>query len=126
MEKEAELLQKRARLSPAQKALLQKRLLGSSEQEIRSTAIPPRAAQSKTILSFSQQRLWFLDQLVPGNPFYTIPLLIHLHGPLNIALLQRCLHELVQRHETLRTNFVMQDEIPIQVITPSRSIPLPL
>lgn len=126
MEKAAELLQKRSKLSEAKKALLQKRLLGSTEHEIKATTIPPRAPHSNTILSFAQQRLWFLDQLAPGSSFYTIPLLVHLNGPLNIPLLHRCLYELVQRHETLRTNFVMQGELPTQLIAPSRPITMPL
>lgn len=77
-------------------------------------------------LSFAQQRLWFLDQLIPNNPFYNIPVALHLTGSLNLAALEQTFNEIVRRHEALRTTFVMQSEQPIQVINPTRTIPLPI
>ena len=46
----------------------------------------PRQEHMK--LSFAQERLWFLDQLVPNNPFYNMPLTYHLFGALNIKALE--------------------------------------
>ncbi|KYC42605.1 non-ribosomal peptide synthetase [Scytonema hofmannii PCC 7110] len=77
-------------------------------------------------LSFAQQRLWFLDQLIPNNPFYNIPLALNLTGSLNQAALEKTFNEIVQRHEALRTNVVVQSGQPVQVINPTLTIPLPV
>ena len=55
--------------------------------------------------SFAQQRLWFLDQLEPGSPFYNLPQVISINGNLNVDALQRTFNEIVNRHEALRTTF---------------------
>ncbi len=67
-------------------------------------------------LSFAQQRLWFIDQLEPGNPVYNTPRAVRLRGTLNIAALERALTTLVQRHEALRTTFRDLHGEPVQVI----------
>ncbi|MEH2103254.1 MAG: condensation domain-containing protein [Nostoc sp.] len=77
-------------------------------------------------LSFAQQRLWFLDQLIPNNPFYNIPLALHLTGSLKLAALEQTFNEIVQRHEALRTTIVVQTGQPIQVINPTLTIPFPI
>lgn len=77
-------------------------------------------------LSFAQQRLWFLDQLIPNNPFYNIPLALNLTGSLNQAALEQTFNEIVRRHEALRTTFVIQSGQPVQVINPTLKIPLPV
>src|ERR1044072_3241128 len=50
-------------------------------------------------LSFAQQRLWFLDQLVPDSPFYNVPAAIRIHAPLSAEGLRATLNEIVRRHE---------------------------
>jgi amino acid adenylation domain-containing protein len=70
-------------------------------------------------LSFSQQRLWFLDQLEPNSPFYNNPVAVRLSGALDIDALERSLNEIVQRHEALRTSFAALDGRPVQVIAPA-------
>jgi amino acid adenylation domain-containing protein len=77
-------------------------------------------------VSFAQQRLWLLDQLVPGNPFYNIPAAIRLTFPLNVAALEQSLNEIVRRHEALRTTFAVVDGKPVQVIAPSLTMLLPV
>ena len=67
-------------------------------------------------LSFAQQRLWFIDQLEPGNPVYNTSRGVRLHGKLNIAALERALTTLVRRHEALRTTFSNLHGEPVQVI----------
>jgi amino acid adenylation domain-containing protein len=91
--------------------------------------LPPLVPVARTgplPLSFAQQRLWFLDQLVPGNPFYTIPAALRLVGPLNLAALAHGLNAIIQRHEALRTSFVEADGRPVQLIAPAVALALPL
>ncbi|MBD1892511.1 non-ribosomal peptide synthetase [Coleofasciculus sp. FACHB-SPT9] len=76
--------------------------------------------------SFAQQRLWFLDQLFPGNTFYNVATALRLTGSLNAWALEETFNEIVRRHEALRTTFRMLDGQPVQVIAPSLTIPLPL
>lgn len=76
--------------------------------------------------SFAQQRLWFLDQLAPGNPFYNVSTALCLTGSLKFTALKQTFNEIVRRHETLRTTFVMVEQQPVQAIAPSVTIPLPL
>ncbi|MEH2455997.1 amino acid adenylation domain-containing protein [Nostoc sp.] len=77
-------------------------------------------------LSFAQQRLWFLDQLDPSNPFYNISSAILLKGSLNVPILEQSFQEIVQRHEALRTSFVNVNGEPVQVIAPAVNITLPV
>jgi amino acid adenylation domain-containing protein len=77
-------------------------------------------------LSYAQQRLWFLDQLEPGNAFYNVPLAVRLSGRLKQQALEESLNEVVRRHESLRTRFVSVDGEPRQVISESLQVPLNL
>ncbi len=70
-------------------------------------------------LSFAQQRLWFLDRMVPGNPFYNIPLAAPVQTMLDVRALERALNAIVARHEALRTVFRVADGEPEQVVLPS-------
>ncbi|WP_445300994.1 amino acid adenylation domain-containing protein [Microcoleus sp. C2D2] len=66
--------------------------------------------------SFAQQRLWFLDQFEPGNPFYNLPAAVLLKGRLNVVVLELSFKEIVRRHEALRTTFATVDGQPMQVV----------
>ncbi|MDH3317903.1 MAG: condensation domain-containing protein, partial [Gammaproteobacteria bacterium] len=76
------------------------------------------------IASFAQQRLWFLHQLFPDNPFYNMPIPWRLSGRLDVDALQASLNGLVARHETLRTTFRMEDGAAVQVIAPPEPVEL--
>ncbi|HKX31380.1 MAG TPA: amino acid adenylation domain-containing protein [Blastocatellia bacterium] len=67
-------------------------------------------------LSFAQQRLWFLDQLVPNNPLYNCPHAVRLEGELNLEVLERVINEIVRRHEVLRTRIETEEGVPVQMI----------
>jgi amino acid adenylation domain-containing protein len=66
-------------------------------------------------LSFSQERLWFLDQLEPGSS-YVIPGAVRIEGALDEGAIERALAEIVARHEVLRTTFTSIEGRPVQVI----------
>lgn len=89
-------------------------------------SIVPRATNGPAPLSFAQQRLWFLDQLEPGGLAYIIPFAYLLSGPLHRVALEGSLNEIVQRHEILRTTFVMTENQAMQHICPTLTLPLPL
>jgi amino acid adenylation domain-containing protein len=72
--------------------------------------------------SFAQQRLWFLDRLEPGNPFYNLPAALRIEGELDDVALERSLDEIMRRHEVLRTNFHVVDGEPVQVVAPRRQL----
>ncbi|MBD2494913.1 amino acid adenylation domain-containing protein [Nostoc sp. FACHB-280] len=100
-------------LSPAKKALLEKWKGG----KLKADVIPKRQNISNSPLSFSQQRLWFIDQLYHGSDFYNIPLAFHIQGNLNIPALEQSLNEILKRHEVWRTNFKVVNGEPVQEIT---------
>ncbi|WP_255581301.1 condensation domain-containing protein, partial [Caballeronia sp. dw_276] len=77
-------------------------------------------------LSHAQQRLWFLDQLEPGNAFYILPAAVRLHGELDVDALHRTLYEVTRRHEVLRTCFIAPDGVPVQVVMPATEFDFPL
>src|SRR5262249_12680372 len=79
-------------------------------RERSAPAAPPlvrRPEQGETLLSFAQQRLWFLHQLNPESPAYTIYQALRLWGPLDEGALGRALAELLRRQEALRTHFAV-------------------
>ena len=77
-------------------------------------------------LSFAQERLWFIDQLDPGNSSYNISSALQLEGQLNITALERAIQEIQQRHEVLRTSFKVIDAVPFQVIASAATLTLPV
>ncbi|MFD2169309.1 amino acid adenylation domain-containing protein [Tumebacillus lipolyticus] len=66
--------------------------------------------------SYAQRRLWFLDQLTPGNAAYHMPFALRMSGELDANALDRALLEIVRRHETLRTTFREVDGRPMQIV----------
>ncbi len=91
-----------------------------------STNLLPVSRNTAFPLSFAQARLWFLEQLTPGNPFYNVPATVRLSGSLNVAALEQTFNEIVRRHEALRTTFKQIAEQPVQALLPHLNIPLPL
>ncbi|MHC5822143.1 MAG: non-ribosomal peptide synthetase, partial [Nostoc sp.] len=113
---------KYSHLSPAKKALLEK-LKGGNFQ---ANTIPKRQISNSISLSFSQQRLWFIDQLYHSSPFYNISSAFHLTGVLNIIALQQSLNEILRRHEVWRTTFRLVNGEPVQQIAPQLTWDLPI
>jgi acyl carrier protein len=87
--------------------------------------IPPIVVQQRPEalpLSFAQQRLWFLDQLLPDIALYNIPIALSLKGELNRNALEKAFNILIDRHEVLRTIFPVTEGQAHQVILPYLSI----
>src|SRR5688500_18348855 len=93
---------------------------------LESLPLSPLPRDRELPLSFAQERLWFLDQLEPNNPFYNIFAAVRITGKLNERALERSLCEIVNRHESLRTTFTFTDERPRQQINPPRDASLPI
>ena len=103
------------RLDPQQQVLLRSRL-ERARRNAGADAIACRADAGPAELSFAQQRLWFLDQLVPGNPFYNIPFALPLRLAVDETALRRALADIVRRHEALRTTFIATPDGPRQEV----------
>src|SRR5262249_45757818 len=103
------------RLAPAKRALLEQRLAGPGTAAGRGSEIRRRASAGPCVVSFCQQRLWFLDQLAPGSPAYNVPYAMKIEGDLRVEALARALEAVVSRHEVLRTVFGCLKGTPVQV-----------
>ncbi|TCP66052.1 non-ribosomal peptide synthetase [Baia soyae] len=77
-------------------------------------------------LSFAQERLWFIHKLDEDKPTYNEPVAYRICGDLQIVALQTAVHEMVQRHESLRTTFITVEDHPVQFIAREGKIELPL
>jgi hypothetical protein len=104
------------------------RVLNEMVMSAQPARLPLRPAPpgSDLPLSFSQQRLWFLDQMEPGNALYNESEAVRLLGPLDVPALERALGEIVRRHEVLRANFPAVDGHPRQIIAPAYFLDLPI
>ena len=75
---------------------------GASPEEKRvllASLLRKKAQQAKTYpLSFAQERLWFIDQLVPDSSVYNLPAAVRLTGPLNVPALELTINEICRRH----------------------------
>ncbi len=113
-----DLAKRIAELSPEKRKLLLRQL--EQQKTKKDTELTPIPRQSREVnafpISFSQQRLWFLDQLEPGNVAYNIPVAIRLRGVLHLTALEQSVNEIIRRHESLRTTFDALDEQVVQVI----------
>ena len=91
----------------------------------RVATIPRRADSGRAALSHDQNRLWLTEQLEPGTSLYNDCVAVRLRGgPLDVAVFDRVLQEVVRRHEILRTTFEESGRGPIQVIHPGMRLPL--
>nr|MDZ8062915.1 amino acid adenylation domain-containing protein [Nostoc sp. EkiNYC01] len=99
-------------------AQLSENIQRSQQQNLELTASPilPRERNAELPLSFAQTRLWFLDQLNPNSGSYNLLITLRLVGTLNQTALEQSLQEIIHRHEALRTNFVIVDGKPSQII----------
>ncbi|WP_394836404.1 amino acid adenylation domain-containing protein [Pendulispora rubella] len=77
-------------------------------------------------MSFAQERLWLHGELEPESTSYNMAAAVRLDGSLDTDLVQRCVSEIVRRHEVLRTTFEVVDGQPSQVIHPESTQRVPV
>ncbi|MET8046927.1 amino acid adenylation domain-containing protein [Streptosporangium sp. NPDC005286] len=113
------------RLSPRRRELLEalrrKRRLPAA-----GGRVSRREPSERVPMSFSQQRLWYLDRMLPGASLYLLPVAYRLRGALDHEALVQALNELVARHESLRTTFAMDGAEPVQLIAENLRLDLPV
>ena len=97
-----------AGLSAEEKRVLLARLLREKAE----------ASASAHPLSYGQRSLWFLYQLAPGSPAYTITYAGQIRGELNATALEAAAQALVDRHDILRTTYTTRDGHPVQLVHP--------
>ena len=91
-----------AGLSPSKRALLERMLKGKQGGEAAASTIPRRSGAGESPLSFAQQRLWFIHQIDPSSPAYNVANALRLRGALDRRVMERCLAEVLRRHDSLR------------------------
>ncbi len=104
--------------SKAKRDLLEKYLRGEIPSSLESrNGIAPRKTGNIAPLSVTQQQVWLHHHIVPEDiPVYNETLTIHRTGPLDPAVLERCLREIVRRHEIWRTTFDGSGEELVQIV----------
>jgi len=103
-------------LSPEKRVLLARKLAEKAKAKTEEQTISIRPDLEQRLLSFAQQRLWFLNQLEPESPYYNIPAAIELNGELNVTALVWGLDQVIIRHEVLRTYFITEQGHPKQLV----------
>ncbi len=77
-------------------------------------------------LSFAQKRLWFLDRFEANKSVYNIPSAYKINGKLDYGILEKAVNTIIERHEILRTTFIVIDREPFQVVNSNLNISLPV
>ncbi|WGF87874.1 amino acid adenylation domain-containing protein [Marinivivus vitaminiproducens] len=110
-----------AKLTPERRALFEKKLIEQGIQPAGPSSIRRRPGDLDALpLSFSQQRLWFMQRLEPDSAAYNMMSVLRLKGPLDRAAIDTAVDGLAARHEPLRTRFVLgEDNEPRQVVDPA-------
>lgn len=115
-----------AELPPEKRKILLERLKKKSG-EVPRDRIERRERKSNTFpLSYAQERLWFLEQLDPGNYAYNFVFGDRIEGSLNVEALEQALNEIIKRHGSLRTAFRSVKGQPVQVIEEEVILDLPV
>jgi hypothetical protein len=103
---------------------------GGKIRPIPSSAEPNTGALSEPLYRFpttlAQESFWYLDRLEPGNPCWNIAVRFRITGPLDVSILERCVNEIVRRHEILRASFALVDGALAQIVHAEGMISVPL
>jgi amino acid adenylation domain-containing protein/non-ribosomal peptide synthase protein (TIGR01720 family) len=97
-----------------------------SQHAIAAPPLVPVDREQALPLSFSQQRLWFLDQLEPNSNAYNIPSVVRLRGAFIPSVFKKAVEEVVRRHESLRTRFMSDEGLAWQQIDEAAALEVPV
>jgi len=97
-------------------AVLSLKVDAGSERELRKTIKPVTRQGDKLLLSFAQERLWFVDKMTGGGTEYNIPFTLPIKNEFNIDIAERALNRIIQRHQPLRTIFAESEGRPFQIV----------
>ena len=75
-------------------------------------------------VSFSQRRMWFVQQLNPSGTAYNMPFSLRLRGTLNRQALLAAMQVIIERHEGFQTTFSIDGGEPVQVIGAPARLPV--
>lgn len=115
-----------AKLSSEKRALLERELMKQDATGVKDVGIPRRTESGPCRLSFAQERMRLLNQMVPDSPVYNIPETFRIKGILNVEALEKALCGIVTRHEVLRSTVALIRGTPMQMVVDSWSVPLPV
>ncbi len=110
-------------LTARQRTLLD-RLISASGGRASGRISAVDADRTRLPLSSSQYRIWFFDRIQPDAVIYNVAGAARLRGYIEPELLRRCLTEIVERHEVLRTTYHQVDGAPIQRVHPPGEVTL--
>jgi amino acid adenylation domain-containing protein len=119
-------MKKIALLSDARRELLEKYRSGGARSQGPKPTEVRRAPGTPSPLSLGQEQLWIHAQLNPGLPVYNEAVTIGRRGPLDVAVLERSLDEIIRRHEIWRTSFTLLNGVPVQIVQPPVHLEVPL
>jgi amino acid adenylation domain-containing protein len=86
--------------------------------------IVPGPRPARLPLSYAQRQQWILWKLRPDGSAYHLAVALRLRGTLDRSALQGAFDALIERHESLRTSFHMQDGEVFQQIAARASVPI--
>src|SRR3954452_3933451 len=112
-----------AKLSPEQRAALLARL--RAERSEPATTIPRVPRHGGTVgLSFTQERIWFLEQFAPGTALQNMSGVARIPMALPPPPFPAALGAVVARHEILRTSFALRDGEPVGIVADQATVPV--
>ncbi|MEU9701159.1 amino acid adenylation domain-containing protein [Streptomyces sp. NPDC047981] len=119
-----ELANRLAGLTPAQRALLDKKMRERAQAPATTAPVPRRTGGNRIPLTVDQERIWLIHQFDTEDPLYNVYFASKLYGPLDREALQRATDAFVRRHEAMRTTFEQDGHAPVQVVHDTMTVPV--
>ncbi len=90
--------------------------IGDMQSPSHDSPIPVISKEELIPLSYAQTRMWFLNRFTANSSAYNIPGAIRLKGKLDIKVMEQSIQQIINRHESLRTQIYTVDGTPYQKI----------